>query len=413
VVIFVQTLFFAMCIMSEPSVLLGFQVDDVVKALPSPIQVFLVGGAVRDHVMGRPVHDRDWVVVGATVEAMLAAGFMPVGAGFPVFLHPNTKEEYALARTERKSGYGYKGFTFHADPGVSLEEDLARRDFTINAMALDASGRLIDPYGGLLDVRAKTFRHVSPAFVEDPLRVLRLARFLARFVDFQVHPDTWTQCVALRDSGELAHLVPERVFVELHRGLGENKPSAMLEFLAQLEVWPNLVPEMQVPFAMLDTDQLAVLDRLTEAWERWAYGLGCCWPNADIKALARVLHIPNEISELAQVVAYVDQFVQAKGVSVEMLSRLFNRIDVYRKPARAQQALELLSRVSGSTPALAVIELAVSDLNHEVFKQGLRRYLSQKQGAQQPAEQVQAFKLHWVGELIARGTQNGLKNWDN
>lgn len=392
--------------MSEPSVFLGFQVDDVVKALPSSIQVFLVGGAVRDQVMGRPVHDRDWVVVGALVDDMLQAGFMPVGSDFPVFLHPKTKEEYALARTERKSGHGYKGFTFHADPSVRLEEDLARRDFTINAMALDATGRLIDPHGGLADVRTQTFRHVSPAFVEDPLRVLRLARFLARFVGFQVHPDTWALCVALRDSGELAHLVPERVFAELHRGFGEQKPSAMLTCLAKLECWSSLLPTVQVPFAALDPEQLAVFDRLTEAWARWAYGLGYCQPNADIEALARALRIPNEISALAQVVAYMVQWVSLDNVCVETLSPLLNRIDIYRKPARAQQALELLSRVIGSHPALAVIELAVRDQHNDSFKQGLRRHLSQKQGEQPVAEQVQAFKLHWVGELIASSAQN-------
>ena len=202
---------------------------------------------MRDALMGRASSDRDWVVVGATVDHMLAAGFTPVGSDFPVFLHPRTHEEYALARTERKSGHGYKGFTFHAEPSVTLEEDLARRDFTVNAMAMNAEGGLIDPFQGLADLENKCMRHVSPAFSEDPLRVLRLARFLARFLDFSVAEETMDLCRELQASGELKHLVPERVYAELTKGMGEEKPSRMIKLISKLNGWGELEHSCSLP----------------------------------------------------------------------------------------------------------------------------------------------------------------------
>ena len=176
------------------------------------MKIYCVGGAVRDELLGRPVSDRDWVVVGTTPEEMLERGFLPVGKDFPVFLHPQTKEEYALARTERKTGRGYHGFAFHASPEVTLEEDLARRDLTINAMARDETGRLIDPYGGLEDLRRKVLRHVSAAFAEDPVRILRVARFSARLPDFTLAPETLALMRRMVEEGEVDHLVPERVW---------------------------------------------------------------------------------------------------------------------------------------------------------------------------------------------------------
>src|SRR3954468_23921092 len=193
------------------------------------MQTFRVGGAVRDALLGLPVNDTDWVVVGATPDQMIAAGYLPVGRDFPVFLHPETREEYALARTERKTGRGYHGFAFQADPAVTLEEDLARRDLTINAMAQAADGTLIDPFDGRSDLQRKTLRHVTEAFREDPVRILRLARFAARFADFSVAPETLALMRAMVDEGEVDHLVPERVWQELARGLVEPKPSRMLE----------------------------------------------------------------------------------------------------------------------------------------------------------------------------------------
>ncbi|MCA0185815.1 MAG: multifunctional CCA tRNA nucleotidyl transferase/2'3'-cyclic phosphodiesterase/2'nucleotidase/phosphatase, partial [Proteobacteria bacterium] len=195
------------------------------------MKIYCVGGAIRDELLGQPVKDRDWVVVGATPEALVAEGFRPVGKDFPVFLHPRTQEEYALARTERKTAPGYAGFVFHTDTSVSLEEDLARRDLTINAMARGPEGELVDPYGGQADLAARVFRHVSPAFAEDPVRILRLARFAARFADFQVAPETLALMRRMVEDGEVDALVPERVWQELAKGLMEARPSRMIEVL--------------------------------------------------------------------------------------------------------------------------------------------------------------------------------------
>ena len=195
--------------------------------------VYLVGGAVRDRLMGLPVKDRDWVIVGATPAELIAAGYSQVGSDFPVFLHPQTKEEYALARTERKTGRGYAGFSFNASAEVSIEQDLMRRDLTINAIAQAADGSLVDPFGGQRDLKRGILRHVSNAFIEDPVRVLRVARFAARFakLGFRIAPETIDLMRLQVASGELAHLVPERVFEELKKALSESKPSAFLRAL--------------------------------------------------------------------------------------------------------------------------------------------------------------------------------------
>lgn len=214
------------------------------------MQIYTVGGAVRDALLGLPVKDRDYVVVGATPEALLAQGYLPVGRDFPVFLHPRTHEEYALARTERKSGHGYHGFTFHAAPDVTLEADLARRDLTINAIAKAADGTLIDPYGGQADLAARVFRHVGPAFAEDPVRILRLARFAARFPDFTLAPETLALMQQMVTAGEVDHLVPERVWQEISRGLMEAAPSRMLAVLRDCGALARLLPEVDALFGV-------------------------------------------------------------------------------------------------------------------------------------------------------------------
>jgi tRNA nucleotidyltransferase (CCA-adding enzyme) len=217
------------------------------KPLPQPVRIYRVGGSVRDEILGRAVADRDYVVVGATPELMLASGFRPVGRDFPVFLHPETQEEYALARTERKQGTGHRGFAFFASPEVTLEDDLLRRDLTINAMARDDRGALIDPHGGARDLAAGVLRHVSPAFAEDPLRVLRVARFAAR-LGFAIAPETMRLMRAIVDSGELATLAAERVWQELAKGLGESQPSRMIEALAACGALRALLPEIAALF---------------------------------------------------------------------------------------------------------------------------------------------------------------------
>lgn len=219
------------------------------RPLPQPVRTYRVGGSVRDELIGRPHADRDWVVVGATPETMTASGYRPVGRDFPVFLHPDTNDEYALARTERKHGTGYRGFEFFASPEVTLEQDLARRDLTINAMARDERGELVDPFGGARDLAAGILRHVSPAFAEDPLRVLRVARFAARF-GFEVAPETEGMMRAIVRSGELATLAPERVWQEISRALMEARPSRMLAVLRRCGALAALLPEVDALFGV-------------------------------------------------------------------------------------------------------------------------------------------------------------------
>lgn len=219
--------------------------------MPQPFAIYTVGGAVRDALLGLPVKDRDYVVVGADPEQLQALGYQPVGKDFPVFLHPDTHEEYALARTERKTAPGYAGFAFHAAADVTLEQDLMRRDLTINAIAMDEQGNLIDPYGGQADIQNKIFRHVSKAYAEDPVRILRLARFAARFPDFSIASETMQLMQTMVQAGEVDALVPERVWQELSRGLMEKKPSRLFQVLQECGALQKILPEL----AALDTVQ--------------------------------------------------------------------------------------------------------------------------------------------------------------
>jgi len=216
------------------------------------VKTYLVGGAVRDRLLQRPIHERDWVVVGATETEMLDLGFRPVGKDFPVFLHPETSEEYALARTERKSGHGYGGFTVYASPEVTLEQDLQRRDLTVNAMAESEGGEIIDPYGGQADLEARLLRHVSPAFAEDPLRILRVARFAARYhpLGFSVAPETMTLMRTMVDAGEVEHLVAERVWKEISRALLEPRPDIFIQVLRDCGALKVLLPEVDCLFGV-------------------------------------------------------------------------------------------------------------------------------------------------------------------
>ncbi|MFM2347742.1 MAG: hypothetical protein RL654_2495 [Pseudomonadota bacterium] len=338
------------------------------------MKAFLVGGAVRDRLLGRPSGDRDWVVVGATPEAMGAAGYQPVGRDFPVFLHPRTHEEYALARTERKTGPGYHGFVFRTGPEVTLEDDLSRRDLTINAMAQDADGTLVDPWGGQADLAARVLRHVGPAFAEDPVRILRLARFAARFADFSVAPETRALCRAMVEAGEVDALVPERVWQELARGLMETRPSRMIEVLRDCGALARLLPEVDALFGVpqradyhpeVDTGVhlMMVLDmaeRLGTALPvRFAgltHDLGKATTPADILPrhlghegrsvkllgpLAARLRVPVECRELAELVAREHGNLHASAsFGAQALVRLFDRCDAWRRPERFEQALQ-------------------------------------------------------------------------
>lgn len=336
-------------------------------------QTYLVGGAVRDRLLGLPVQDRDWVVVGASPADLLAAGYQPVGKDFPVFLHPETHEEVALARTERKTAAGYHGFAFHAAPDVTLEQDLARRDLTINAMAEDAHGQVIDPHGGQRDLAARVLRHVSPAFAEDPVRILRLARFAARFADFTVAPETVALMRAMVAAGEVDALVAERVWQELSRGLMEGRPSRMIEVLREAGALKKLLPEVDALFGVpqpeahhpeVDTGVhlLMVLDQCARLGAPLSVRYACLchdlgkgttrredWPRhiaheTRSEKLARGLSarwkVPTDCRELAELVAREHTHVHQSGAfSAEARLRLLERCDAWRRPARFAELL--------------------------------------------------------------------------
>jgi tRNA nucleotidyltransferase (CCA-adding enzyme) len=347
----------------------------ILPPMDTNMRIYKVGGAVRDRLLGRPVTDIDWVVVGASAEAMTALGYKPVGADFPVFLHPESGEEYALARTERKSGRGYGGFTFHASPEVTLEEDLARRDLTINAMAEDQAGDLIDPYHGQRDLEARLLRHVSPAFVEDPMRVLRVARFAARYapLGFSVAPETLALMRQLAESGELQTLTPERSWKEISRALMEERPEVFIQVLRDCGALRELLPEVDALFGVPQTashhpevdtgaHMLLVLRQcalhaqpLTVRWACLLHDLGkgstpeAEWPRHIahehrglklIRAVNRRCKAPKDCQELALLVGeYHTHGHRALELRPSTLLELLQSFDVYRRPQRFEEFL--------------------------------------------------------------------------
>ena len=341
------------------------------------MQIYMVGGAVRDRLLGRPVNDHDWVVVGATPDDMVARGYLPVGRDFPVFLHPETREEYALARTERKSGRGYRGFVVQTSPDVTLEEDLSRRDLTINAIAASADWTgaedLFDPYGGARDLQARVLRHVTDSFREDPVRILRVARFAARFTDFTVAPETMQLMREMVAHGEADHLVAERVWQELARGLMEERPSRMFDVLRECGALKVVLPEVdrlwgvpQRPEYHPEVDTgvhlMMVLDMaarlattLTVRFACLVHDLGKGTTPADmlprhigheqrsaklLKGLCERLRVPTECRETADVVAREHGNIHRSGeLGAAALVRLIERCDGIRKPARFDEIL--------------------------------------------------------------------------
>jgi tRNA nucleotidyltransferase (CCA-adding enzyme) len=341
------------------------------------MQIYMVGGAVRDRLLGRPVNDHDWVVVGATPEQMIAQGYLPVGRDFPVFLHPQTREEYALARTERKSGRGYRGFAVQTSPDVTLEEDLSRRDLTINAIASSVDGTgaevIFDPYSGTNDLHNKVLRHVTDAFHDDPVRILRVARFAARFTDFSVAPETMELMRSMVAHGEADHLVAERVWQELARGLMEEKPSRMFEVLRQCGALQVVLPEVDrlwgVPqraeyhpeidtgvHLMMVLDMAARLQApLSVRFACLTHDLGKGTTPEDVlprhigheqrsarllKGLCERLRVPTDCRELADVVAREHGNIHRSGdLGAAALVRLLERCDAIRKPARLDDIL--------------------------------------------------------------------------
>jgi tRNA nucleotidyltransferase (CCA-adding enzyme) len=337
------------------------------------VKIYSVGGAVRDELLGLPVQDRDWVVVGASPAELAAQGYKPVGKDFPVFLHPQTNEEYALARTERKTAPGYKGFVFHADADVTLEDDLARRDLTINAIAKSEDGEFVDPHGGRRDLAAKVLRHVSPAFSEDPVRILRVARFAARFADFALAPETLDLMRQMVDRREVDHLVPERVWQELARGLMENMPSRMFGVLRACGALQRLLPEVEALFGVpqrpdyhpeIDTgvhvmmviDMAARLELpLPARFGALTHDLGKAVTPAEVlprhigheaaglpllDALCERLRAPTECRDVARLAAQFHSEIHKIGeLRAVTILKVLERCDALRRPERFEMVL--------------------------------------------------------------------------
>lgn len=354
-----------------------FNSDAPIRARQAPtlprMKVYAVGGAVRDRLLGLAPGDHDWVVVGASAEELLGLGYTPVGRDFPVFLHPQTRQEYALARTERKSGPGYRGFTVHADPSVTLEDDLRRRDLTINAIAQAEDGSLIDPFGGQRDLANRVLRHVSAAFAEDPVRILRLARFAARWPDFVVAPETAALCTQMVAAGEADALVPERVWQELSRGLMEARPSRMFEVLRDCGALARVLPEVNrlwgVPQPALHHPEvdtgvhlMMVLDTAARLAAPLSVRYACLvhdlgkgstpptqWPRhvaheaRSVKlaeSLAERLRVPNPCRELGAVVAREHGNIHRSAtLGAAATLRLLERCDALRRPERFGEVL--------------------------------------------------------------------------
>ncbi|MCR8922321.1 multifunctional CCA tRNA nucleotidyl transferase/2'3'-cyclic phosphodiesterase/2'nucleotidase/phosphatase [Dasania sp. GY-MA-18] len=310
------------------------------------MKTYLVGGAVRDTLLGYPFHERDWVVVGATPQQLLAQGYQQVGKDFPVFLHPETKEEYALARTERKNGQGYSGFACYSAPDVSLEDDLLRRDLSINAIAQDEKGNIIDPYQGQQDIAAKKLRHVSPAFAEDPLRVLRTARFLARYhhLGFSVAEETLQLMQQLSSSGELQHLSRERIWVETEKALSEQSPQQYFLCLQHCGALAQLYPPMPALTEQSAT-RLQQASKNCSPAQRFAL-LFYQAQNQDLLKQLKALKVPNEVAELCQLFSLYADTVIAEQLSAQQALQLLQNCDAYRRGSRFALFLQCCQQLS-------------------------------------------------------------------
>ncbi|XKH01719.1 multifunctional CCA tRNA nucleotidyl transferase/2'3'-cyclic phosphodiesterase/2'nucleotidase/phosphatase [Marinobacter nauticus] len=332
------------------------------------MQIYLVGGAVRDKLLGLEVKDHDWVVVGATPDEMLARGFKQVGADFPVFLHPTTNEEYALARTERKEGQGYHGFSVYSAPDVTLEDDLKRRDLTINAMAEDENGELVDPFNGHEDLENRTLRHVSEAFCEDPLRILRTARFAARLAPkgFTVCPETHALMQRMVSEGELEHVAPERVWQEIQRALHEKSPTVFFELLQELGALAALIPELSAPEPLATgLKALACTDERDGTTDQRFAALLSALPETDAEQRASAMKAPNNCRDMARLTSHFTENLEnagSDGLTAEQIMELLNQADVWRKPERFELLLQTLActTTESQRPAIDQLRAAVN-----------------------------------------------------
>jgi tRNA nucleotidyltransferase (CCA-adding enzyme) len=388
------------------------------------MQIYLVGGAVRDKRLGKPSSDLDYVVVGATPEDMLRDGYRPVGKDFPVFLHPRTNEEYALARTERKTGHGYHGFAFNADPSVTLEADLERRDLTINAMAEDVDGNLVDPYGGARDLEARVLRHVSPAFAEDPVRVLRVARFLARYASlgFTIADETLALMRQMVEDGEVDHLVPERVWAETRKALGEPNPSAFLQSLRACGALRVLFPEIDALYGVPqraefhpEIDTGIHTEMVVDMAARLAPGddlIGYCALTHDLgkaltpahelpkhimheergvtplRALSERLRVPSEHAELAALCCRLHLLAhRAAELRPTTLLEVIEKLDAFRKRQRLEQFITVCEADKRGRLGFSDAEYPQGDLLRAAYRAAcdVKASVFVEQGLQGPA----------------------------
>jgi tRNA nucleotidyltransferase (CCA-adding enzyme) len=368
------------------------------------MKIYVVGGAVRDELLGLPVQDHDYVVVGATPEEMVKQGYKPVGRDFPVFLHPETHEEYALARTERKTARGYHGFEFRAAPDVTLEQDLARRDLTINAIAKDTDGRLIDPHKGAADIEAGVLRHVSPAFSEDPVRILRVARFAARF-GFAIAPETQTLMREMAENGEADALVPERVWQELARGLMEEKPSRMFEVLRECGALARVAPEVDALWDEAETAAavMGALDEVARAGgslaARFATLTRPLAPLA-VESVSNRLKVPGECRDLAQLAArHANSIADAVELDAPALLELFNAVDLWRRPERLA---DLMAAALAGEPDGAVARARIERARDAVLAVNAGAVAKTSRNPGEIQNRIAAERLKAIGRALAQ-----------
>jgi len=377
------------------------------------MNIYRVGGAVRDVLLGLAVKDIDYVVIGSTPEQMIAAGYTPVGKDFPVFLHPKSKAEYALARTERKTAPGYHGFLFHCAPDVTLEQDLQRRDLTINAMAVQiddmANQNIVDPFGGQRDLAAKVFRHVSDAFTEDPVRILRVARFAARFAEFSIASETMQLMRTMVAAGEVDALVPERVWQEIGRGLMETHPARMLQVLHDSGALARIIPEFEQNWSKTTSpDLLQVIDFAAQQQQplavRWA--ALCVAASSNCEQICDRLKVPAEIRDIA-FIAYREhrRIKDVETLSAELVIGLIERCDAFRRPERFSEILQTVRSYYLLSPAKfpqrefleQAMAAAQSIPNAEIAKFAMQRFPNQPQKI---AENILAARTEAVRRSI-------------
>lgn len=369
------------------------------------MQTYLVGGAVRDKLLGIDVYDRDWVVVGSSAEQMLAKGFVPVGKDFPVFLHPKTHEEYALARTERKTGHGYGGFQFHADSEVTLEQDLLRRDLTINAMAEDDQGQVIDPYGGRADLEHRRLRHVSEAFAEDPLRVLRTARFQARFhrLGFSIATETLALMARLSTREELQALSSERVWKETERALAEASPQQFFSSLQQCGTLGQLMPELSLNETLTQLLQQAAAKQLDDE-VRWAL---LCHQIADLTELNQLqqrLKTPKRFQQSAELLQRFHSLLQ-RPMDADGIMALYQGLDLSRRPERLGPFIQACELIFNNKPTLLDRCRRLPRLVDGINRIQPRQLVQQGFKGAELGKELKRRRLDWLRQQLESGPE--------